>query len=94
MKDAHDTASMAEVEDIEGKPAATHEALAATYVPGTDEEKKLEPGMTHTAWPDRVVSGVGIQAPPPVSGLQPVWGSGVSLRRVNLSCWTRSTERD
>lgn len=41
MKDAHDTASMAEVEDIEGKPAATHEALAATYVPGTDEEKKL-----------------------------------------------------
>lgn len=41
MKDAHDTASMTEVEDIEGKPAATHEALAATYVPGTDEEKKL-----------------------------------------------------
>jgi hypothetical protein len=41
MKDAHDTTSMTEVEDIEGKPAATHEALAATYVPGTDEEKKL-----------------------------------------------------
>ncbi|BCS20356.1 uncharacterized protein APUU_20788A [Aspergillus puulaauensis] len=41
MKDAHDTASMAEVEDIEGKPATTHEALAASYVPGTDEEKKL-----------------------------------------------------
>jgi len=41
MKDAHDTASLAEGEDIEGKPATTLEALAASYVPGTDEEKKL-----------------------------------------------------
>ncbi|KAL4925980.1 major facilitator superfamily domain-containing protein [Aspergillus undulatus] len=40
-KDAHDASSMTEVEDIEGKPAATHEALVAGYVPGTDEEKKL-----------------------------------------------------
>ncbi|KAL4949638.1 major facilitator superfamily domain-containing protein [Aspergillus filifer] len=32
---------MTEVEDIEGKPVATHEALVAGYVPGTDEEKRL-----------------------------------------------------
>lgn len=41
MKDAHDTASMAEIEDVEGKPATTQDALAASYIPGTDEEKKL-----------------------------------------------------
>ncbi|KAL4800795.1 major facilitator superfamily domain-containing protein [Aspergillus venezuelensis] len=40
-KDSHDNGSMTEVEDIEGKPIATHEALVAGYVPGTDEEKKL-----------------------------------------------------
>ncbi|KAL4966096.1 major facilitator superfamily domain-containing protein [Aspergillus stella-maris] len=32
---------MTEVEDIEGKPVATHEALVAGYVPGTEEEKRL-----------------------------------------------------
>ncbi|KAL4902920.1 hypothetical protein BDW74DRAFT_186583 [Aspergillus multicolor] len=32
---------MTEVEDIEGKPAAVHEAIVAGYVPGTDEEKRL-----------------------------------------------------
>ncbi|KAL4807942.1 major facilitator superfamily domain-containing protein [Aspergillus unguis] len=51
-KDNHESASMAEVEDIkdiEAKPSAihdafpsaAHEALVAGYVPGTEEEKKL-----------------------------------------------------
>ncbi|KAL4946427.1 hypothetical protein BDV06DRAFT_182528 [Aspergillus oleicola] len=40
-KNSHENGSMTEVEDIEGKPAATHEALVAGYIPGTDEEKRL-----------------------------------------------------
>lgn len=42
MKKAiHDSASMTEVEEIEGKPVVAHETLVAGYVPGTEEEKRL-----------------------------------------------------
>ncbi|KAL4868726.1 hypothetical protein BDV12DRAFT_209030 [Aspergillus spectabilis] len=41
MKGKHDTPSMTEVEDVEAKPALTHESLVAGYTPDTEEERKL-----------------------------------------------------
>ncbi|KAL2803269.1 major facilitator superfamily domain-containing protein [Aspergillus granulosus] len=40
MKDQHETSSMAEVEDIEGK-SGLRRSVMPDYVPGTEEEKKL-----------------------------------------------------
>ncbi|KAL3476137.1 major facilitator superfamily domain-containing protein [Aspergillus californicus] len=40
MTDKHDTSSLAEVEDIDGKPNTT-QSLVAAYIPDTEEERKL-----------------------------------------------------